>query len=483
MVLLNSCNTATLAPYIPTAAKPWNLERSRHAMRRLGYGLDIVQETAALAQTPVVFVDTIITDSINYVNTPAPAWANMVRTDYSNFNTERFPQIRAWTVQSYNDALNLKLRSKMTLFWHNHFVTRVEDYDAPSWQYQYYNLLQTHALGNFKTLAKEMGKNEAMLVFLNGYQNRRNNPNENYARELFELFTLGENNNYTQNDITEAARALTGYNTATDVGAPITFNPSSFDNNAKTIFGVTANFNHDTLIDHLFTERPIEIADFIVKKIYKAFVSPELPAQPLIDTLATTFRNANWELAPVLGQLFKSEHFFDDAAIGSSIKDPMECMLTFIKEANFPVTDSQLRIIHNFSTNLGQEYYNPTDVAGWQGDRAWINSSTITGRWQGLEYILLTAWNLNEELFRNIALDSSASTNDVSIIARDIVDRFVPKSLHTTTDYALATQVFKGDVPQNYFDTNQWNLQWNSVPFQVVLLLQHIFRMPEFQLK
>ncbi|MDP5100169.1 MAG: DUF1800 domain-containing protein [Nonlabens sp.] len=483
MVVMNSCNTATLAPYVPTAAKPWNLERSRHVMRRLGYGLDIVQETAALAQSPTVFVENIFNDSINYMNTPAPSWANMARNSYANFNTERFPQILAWTVQSYTDALDLKLKSKMTLFWHNHFVTRVQDYDAPSWQYQYYNLLQTHALGNFKTLTKEMGKNSAMLVFLNGYQNRRNNPNENYARELFELFTLGENNNYTQTDITEAARALTGYNTATDVGAPITFNTGTFDNNPKTIFGVTANYDHDSLIDHLFAVRATEISDFVVKKIYRAFVSPELPAQPIIDTLAATFRTTNWEIAPVLRQLFKSEHFFDDAAIGSCIKDPMECMLTFIKEAGFPITDAQLQIIHYFCANLGQEYYNPIDVAGWQGDRAWINSSTITGRWQGLEYIMWTTWNLDQELFRSIALDSSTSTNDVGIIARDIVDRFVPKSLHTTTDYALATQVFKGDVPQNYFDTNQWNLQWNSVPYQVVLLLQHIFRMPEFQLK
>lgn len=483
MEVLNSCNTATLAAYVPSTTKPWNLERSRHVMRRLSYGLDIAQETAALALSPTVFVDNLITDSINFPNTAAPVWANMTRSQYTDFNSERLTQIEAWIVQGFNDLLTLNLRSKMTLFWHNHFVTRVQDYDAPSWLYQYYNLLQTHALGNFKTLTKAIGKNEAMLDFLDGRLNRRNNPNENYARELFELFTLGVNNNYTQTDITEAARALTGYNNRTDVGGPILFNTATFDNNPKSIFGVTANYDHDTLIDHLFAVRPNEISDFIVKKIYRAFVSPELPSQALIDQLAATFRNANWEIAPVLRQLFKSEHFFDDNAIGSCIKDPIECMLTFAKEAAFPLTNEQLRIIYFFCKNLGQEFYNPTDVAGWQGDRAWINGSTITGRWQGLEYIMWTTWNLNQELFRNIALDSSASNDNVAVIARDIVDRFVPKTLHTTTDYALATQVFKGDVPQNYFDTNQWNLQWGSVPYQVALLLQHIFRMPEFQLK
>ncbi|MGJ8683140.1 MAG: DUF1800 domain-containing protein [Nonlabens sp.] len=484
MEIFASCNTATLAPYVPTASKPWNIQRVRHVLKRLGYGLDVAQEQIILGQSPTAFVDTWITDSVNYMNTPAPIWANWDRSDYTDYANERFPQIKSWWIQTYEDSLNLKMRSKMTLFWHNHFVTRVEDYSAPSWLYQYYNLLQTHALGNFKTLTKEIGKSEAMLVYLNGVLNNKWSPNENYARELFELFTLGANNNYTQTDIVEAARALTGYNNWTDVGAPINFQSSSFDNTNKVIFGsAPTNFNHDTLIDHLFNVRANEISDFIVKKIYRAFVSPELPAQSIIDQLATTFRNSNWEIVPVLRQLFKSEHFFEDDAIGSIIKDPMDCLLSYFKESNFPFTTQQLEVVFYYSGNLGMEYFNPVDVAGWQGDRDWINSSTITGRWQGLEYIMWTTWNLNEELFRNLAISIASSTNDPAIIAQEIVDRFVPKALHTAADYALATQVFKGDVPQNYYDTMQWNLNWGSVPYQVVLLMQHIFRMPEFQLK
>jgi uncharacterized protein (DUF1800 family) len=482
---LTSCNTASLSPYTPTAQKPWNITRVRHLSRRLGYGLTYAQEQAMLSQNPTVYVDNWITSSINYMNTPAPPWANMERGDYTDFTAERFPQILSWTVQTIEDLLNLRLRGKMTLFWHNHFVTRIQDYNAPSWQYQYYNLLQTHALGNFKTLVKEMGKNESMLVFLNGVLNNKWSPNENYARELFELFTLGENNNYTQTDIVEAARALTGYNAWTDVGAPIGFNPTTFDNTNKVIFGsAPTNFNHDTLIDHLFAVRPLEISDFIVKKIYRAFVSPELPSQSIIDQLALTFRNSNWEIAPVLRQLFKSEHFFDDYAIGSMIKDPLECMLLFLKEANFPYATNNVEVIHYIASNLGQELYNPIDVAGWQGDRDWINSSTITGRWEGLEYVMWTTYNNDPEFFRNIALDMfPATATDPAAIARAVVDRFVPKELFTPADYDLATTVLKGDVPQYYFDNNQWNLNWGSVPYQMVLLCQHIFRMPEFQLK
>jgi len=485
MEMMTSCNTASLASYVPTAMKPWDIHRVRHVLRRLGYGLDVAQENTALTQAPDVFVDTWINDSIAFANSPAPAWGDWSFSDYTNFGNERFPQIVEWWRQTMDDTLNMKLRGKLTLFWHNHFVTRVDDYNAPSWMYQYYNLLQTHALGNFKTLTKEIGKNEAMLVFLNGVQNRRWSPNENYARELFELFTLGANNNYTQTDIVEAARALTGYNAWTELGAPIGFNPNSFDNTGKVIFGsAPTNFDHDSLIDHLFTVRANEISDFIVKKIYRAFVSPELPAQTIIDQLAATFRNANWELVPVLRELFKSEHFFDENAIGAIIKDPYECLLGFLKEANFPYTQQQLEVIQYYASNLGQEYYNPVDVAGWQGDRDWINSSTITGRWQGLEYIMWTKWNLDPELFRNMALEQlPATTTDPALVAQKIVDRFVPKTLFTASDYVLATTVFKGDVPQNYYDNNQWDLNWGSVPYQVVLLLQHIFRMPEFQLK
>jgi uncharacterized protein (DUF1800 family) len=281
----------------------------------------------------------------------------------------------------------------------------------------------------------------------------------------------------------EASRALTGYNNFTELGAPIVFQQATFDDTPKTIFGATANYNHDSLIDHLFAVRANEISDFIVKKIYRTFVSPELPTQNIIDQLALTFRNANWEIQPVVKQLFKSEHFFDPEARATVIKDPLDCLVIFIKEANFNFPQVSWNTLFYFTSILGQRYFNPVDVAGWQGDRDWVNSSTITGRWQAQEYIMWTMWNIDQELFRNIALDNSASLNDPAVIARDIVDRLVPQSLYTASDYALATTVFKGDVPENYYTTMQWNLNWGSVPFQVILLLQHIFRMPEFQLK
>jgi uncharacterized protein (DUF1800 family) len=454
----------------------------RHITRRLGFGLNSYDEKIALGLDAQTFIDEWVDNSINLSNSPTPEWGYWGRSDYSNYDDQRFPQIKEWRVQTFRDILTNNLQAKMTLFWHNHFVTEVEDYAAPSWLFQYYNLLQTHTFGNFKDFTKAIGKNEAMLVYLNGSQNSKNNPNENYARELLELFTLGVNNGYTQDDIVEASRALTGYTNRSELGGTIEFNPDKFDNTNKTIFGTTANFDHDSLIDHLFAARQQEIAQHIIKKIYRFFVSSDLPTQEIIDQLASVFIAEDWEIVPVLKLLFKSEHFMDDAAISTMIKSPLDISFTFLKECNFQLTDDQVNIVGGFASQLGQEYYNPVDVAGWQGNQEWINSSTLTGRWQGGEYIMWAAWNINEEWLRTIATDSSSSMDDVDQIARDIVNRFILKPLYAESDYALAIEVFKGDVPDNYYQDKIWNVNWDSVPYQVTLLLRHIFRMPEFQL-
>ena len=207
------------------------------------------------------------------------------------------------------------------MFWMNHFVTELESYGSYApYMFQYYNLMQTHALGNFKEFVRAVGVNSTMLVYLNGFENTSNNPNENYARELFELFTLGENNNYTQQDILEASRALTGYNHWDDPGAQIYFDQSTWDEGPKTIFGSEEFYTYDELIDTLFELRETEIAQFICTKLYKYFVSHEYDAitqEDIINPLAQTLIDVNFEMAPMLRQLFKSQHFFDERAFGS----------------------------------------------------------------------------------------------------------------------------------------------------------------------
>jgi uncharacterized protein (DUF1800 family) len=179
---------------------------------------------------------------------------------------------------------------KLALFWHNHFVTRNEDYGCPSYLYQYHKLLQQYALGNFKTFVKEIGKTPAMLVFLNGVQNTRFNPNENYARELYELFTLGRDNGYTQQDIVQTAKALTGWNSLENnqYCGRINFFPALHDPAQKTIFGKTNTYNYDTLHDLLFAERAVQISEYICGKLYRYFVSPQVD-EVIVSELATIF--------------------------------------------------------------------------------------------------------------------------------------------------------------------------------------------------
>ena len=132
---------------------------------------------------------------------------------------------------------------------------------------------------------------------------------------------------------------------------------------------------------------------------------------------------------------------------------------------------------------MGQYMFEPVDVAGWQGDRDWINSSTLTGRWEIMQWAIWSTWNQDNEQFRAFAIESSNNSNDPYVVAKTIIDRFMPLELFSVEDYQVATDVLKHDLPENYYENGLWNLQWDSVPYQIVLLLLHLIKLPEFQLK
>lgn len=140
-------------------------------------------------------------------------------------------------------------------------------------------------------------------------------------------------------------------------------------------------------------------------------------------------------------------------------------------------------IMFYFTDVMGQRLLDPPDVAGWQGDESWINTSTLTGRWQTLEHYGWYTWNNHREELRTFAIDSSDNSSDPYLVTKSIIDRFVPKELHTVVDYDNATDIFKYTIPQNYYDDGQWNLYWNEAPYQVLLLLFHLGKMPELQIK
>ena len=486
-----SCNTGNLSVYTPTTENPWNKKKIQHFYRRLGFGATNEFITEALNQNPATFIENTINSAIALGPLAPPPWANMTYSDYAGADpdTEMMQQHRELALSWENDmtanTLALKnhaIRGRLTMFWSNHFVTRLEDYWCPSWMFNYYQTLQTYAFGNFKEFVRAIGKTHAMIVFLNSDENTATEPNENYARELYELFTLGVNNNYTQQDIEETARALTGYTSYTEFCAPITFNILNFDNTPKTIFGQTANFNYDGVIDNLFQERATEIANYICGKLYKYFVSADIDTT-IVSGLATTLIANNFELAPVYKQLFKSEHFFNDAAIGTIVKSPNDLFNAMSKEAISYLDDECLQHVIWHNGQIGQSIFDPLDVAGWQGNHDWINSSTLIGRWSLMEWYLWRIWDESRETLRDFAINLVGTSNDPALITQLIVNHLISNGLQTPADYTVATDIFKDEVPQNYYDNGQWDLQWDSVPYQVLLLLLHITKLPEFQLK
>lgn len=478
-----NCATGTLAPYSPTADMPWNRLRVQHLYRRFGFSAPEEVITAALAQPPSVCVSQLLDAAEQAPNLPLPVWANWDINTYGDFNTEALAQILEYS-RSWITAMQTQPgKERITLFWQNHFVTLVGEYFCPSWMVAYHQLLQRYAMGNFREFVYEMGKTPAMLVFLNGVQNTRFQPNENYARELLELFTIGIDGGYTQDDIREAARALTGWNGFSSACAPIGFVPILHDSGVKTIFGRTGNWGYDELHDLIFTERAEAMATYICTKIYRHFVHPDEIDATIVAGLAQTLRDNDWELAPVFRQLFLSEHFFDAYVIGTQIKSPIDLLLGIVSELALPSNDDIGNYVYYGASQLNQMLLNPPDVRGWREDRAWVNTETLRKRWESFDFFLFNVYTNAPAWLTSFAQTlTTPSANDPAQVARAVVDFFVPKGLHTEEEYERATSVFKWEVPQNYYDSGEWNLTWTTVPAQVALLMRHISRLPEYQL-
>lgn len=490
-----NCNTSTLAPY----TVPLDQARALHLYRRLGFSASVETIQQAVGLNAGALVDTLVDQALSMPVLPAPPWADWTNANYPEDDDAR-RQLRneqrgQFRLDYANGLLQNNLRDRLSFFWSNHFVTEVEVYNCSSFLYYYVNCLQRNSLGNFKTFVSEIGLTSAMLFYLDGAFNNGDNPNENYARELYELFTLGEGQGYTEEDIIETAKALTGYVERSEIGCTqVTFRADKHDTGTKTILGQTGNWGYDDVIDILFNQRGDQIAFFISKKLYKFFVHPDAladQAQPILNGMAATMIANNFELAPVLRELFKSQHFFDDEAIGVIIKSPFDVYFNALNETDFAYTDTNISEMVNYSRLLSQELFEPFDVAGWQRDRQWINNSFIIGRWLTMESILEVFYQQDNEQFRRLGLSIAGNvgltTYNPDVVARLIIDFILPKGLLDEGEYEKAFAIFRSDVEEVYFEggnQESWTLfGWPQAPFQVYLLLQYLARQPEYQLK
>jgi uncharacterized protein (DUF1800 family) len=264
---------------------------------------------------------------------------------------------------------NQQLREKMAFFWHGHFASRNLNV---FFQQQMLDVIRQNALGSFRDLLHEVSKSAAMLNFLNANQNRKDHPNENFAREVMELFTLGRGN-YTEQDVKEAARAFTGW--GANVKGEFVFRKFTHDEGSKTVLGKTGNFNGDEVLDILLDQK--QTASYITQKIYRFFVNENIDKEKL-GWLAERFYKSDYDISKLMEDIFTSDWFYDEKNIGVRIKSPVELIagIRRILPMKLQNEDAQLLI----QRVLGQVLFYPPNVAGWPGGKSWIDSSTLMMR-------------------------------------------------------------------------------------------------------
>ncbi|MFT5765172.1 MAG: hypothetical protein ACI8X3_002609 [Saprospiraceae bacterium] len=274
------------------------------------------------------------------------------------------------------DPTESALLEKMCLFWHGHFACISK---GSKLAYQQLNTIRAHALGNFKAFVHAMAKDVSMIRFLNNQQNRKQQPNENFARELMELFTIGHSN-YTEQDIKEAARAFTGW--SSDQEGDFKFKKSNHDYSSKTFMGQTGNFDGGDIIDIILSRK--ETAQFITRKIYRFFVNDRIDEQHVAE-LSTRFYNAGYDIKDLMFTIFSADWFYESKNIGVKIKSPVVLLAGVMRCLHVRFDGIQAVIF--IERALGQVLFNPPNVAGWLGGKNWIDNSTLMLRLNFVTYL------------------------------------------------------------------------------------------------
>ncbi|MFT4047863.1 MAG: DUF1800 domain-containing protein [Solimonas sp.] len=318
--------------------------------------------------------------------TPAPDWVDEAlktpaelkamsddeRRAYRQMWVKRGAELQTWWMQEMI-ATPAPLAERMTLFWHGHFTSSLQAVKAGQLLYRQNVTLREHALGDYRALLHAVARDPAMLLFLNNQQNRKDAPNENFARELLELFTLGEGH-YSERDVHEAARAFTGWKMRPPDG---TFfeSRSQHDDGVKTFLGHRGDFDGDDIID-IILQQP-QAATFIVEALWREFVSPQ-PDRAEVARLAARFRH-DWQIAPLMKALFAEPAVTDATQAGVLVKSPVEFVVGAVRSLALPLSPRSVALA---SDEMGQGLFNPPNVRGWPGGDDWISSAALLARRQ-----------------------------------------------------------------------------------------------------
>ena len=373
---------ADLTPY----AGPWTATQAAHLVRRTHFGASRTDVVGALVAGSADRAATaILEDATSRPLPDEPRWAGSTTGN----NGDNIQRLYEWQRAWYAEMGSGGLREKMTLFWHDHFATGQAVYYHAAFAVDYLTFLRERAVGRFEPLLRGIGERPAMLRFLDNDQNRAGNLNENYAREILELFSMGITGpdgspNYTQTDVLEAARALTGW-TVDESRIRGRFQADRWDGGAKTLFGQTGTWDSDDVVDLIFSQRGGAVAHFLAGKLYAWFVHP-VPNAGVVQALADELRRTDFDLEAAIRALLSSAHFYTPAVIGARLKSPMELMIGLTRELGVTPSQAALERFRIASQSVGQEVLNPPSVEGWPGYddpleyRAWVTTGTITER-------------------------------------------------------------------------------------------------------
>jgi uncharacterized protein (DUF1800 family) len=449
-------------------------------------------------------------------------WVNDVNTDGS-VQSYRVGSFKKWWMGLMVNQ-DRSVREKMTLFLHNHFSTDTSTISNGNYVYFHHSILRANALGNFKTLTRAVTVDPGMLIYLNGQYNTAAAPDENYGRELQELFCCGKgpDSQYTETDVKMAAKVLTGwridgnkFNSYFTVSRhdtkPKQFSAFYQNNTIAGRSGADAgDLEVNDLMDMIFATN--EVAKYICRRLYRWFVYYEIDATieaNIITPLATIFRANNYELKPVLSALLSSEHFFDPAMMGCQIKSPVDMVVGMCRELNItfqPVTD----YISNYGlwnylvstvANLQQNIGDPPDVSGWkayyqspQFYEIWINSDTYPKRAQFTDNMCLSGYTFNSKkiMVDGIAFAQTLSNpGDPNILINDILKYLFRIELSAVSKAQIKKDILLGGQSTDGYWTDIWNTYLsqptNTVNTTLVKnrlrdLLKYCMDLSEFQL-
>jgi len=367
-----------------------NRTKNQHLLSRAGFGVSIddiphldkgnhrlLKEIMKASQdtvTPIEVQDPFVENTLQSMNPDMQM--DVPKEDIAATNRDKRTAIRKQTIIDVNQLTidwmhemvysKAVLREKIALFWHGHFACTVNNSACMS---ELFSIIRNNALGDFKVLLKEVSKSAAMILYLNNQQNSKKRPNENFGREVMELFTLGRGN-YTETDVKEIARAFTGWQVKTGTG--FFFNEKIHDKGNKTFLGETGDFNGDDAIDVLLKQK--QTAIYISQKLYRFFVNENIDPQA-IQWLADRFYNNNYNIALLVEDIFSSDWFYNDSNRGIQIKSPVTYIAGIRRFLPMTIQNEEVQIV--LERLLGQWLFHPPNVAGWGGEKAWIDSASL----------------------------------------------------------------------------------------------------------